>query len=261
MFNRTCPSVDQEKGFTTEHWRWLVEFQKALNTLAEEQRRRQSRVQALSQVTDGAPEAAYLPFNARLTSNKDWRQVDGTVSSWAVRFDRANDKFEIVFCAAGTDPIVWTTYLSFPASGTPTDPADIQTLALSDARYVQPNTDVTFDDVIVDDLEVNGALNHDGTTVGFYGVAPATRPASYTQTYATATRTHSNLTSATLTDSTGGSANTSVEDVTAAHDQTILNNNFADLTTQINALRSDLENAKQVMNQILDDLQGNGLLQ
>lgn len=32
-------------------------------------------------------------------------------------------------------------------------------------------------DAVVDDLEVNGALNHDGSTIGFYGVAPAAKPA------------------------------------------------------------------------------------
>lgn len=30
------------------------------------------------------------------------------------------------------------------------------------------------------ELEVDGALNHDGATVGFYGAAPVARPASYT---------------------------------------------------------------------------------
>jgi hypothetical protein len=37
--------------------------------------------------------------------------------------------------------------------------------------------------VIVDDeLQVNGALNHDGTTVGFYGTTPAAQSAAYTRT-------------------------------------------------------------------------------
>jgi hypothetical protein len=111
------------------------------------------------------------------------------------------------------------------------------------------------------EVEINGDLNHDGTNIGFYGVAPVARPAAYTQTYATATRTHAALTSATLTDSTTGAANTTVEDVGAAFSQTTLNNNFADLVAQINALRVDLENAKQVLNQVIDDNQLNGILQ
>jgi hypothetical protein len=114
-------------------------------------------------------------------------------------------------------------------------------------------------------IDIPGVLNHDGTTLGFYSVAPVTRPAAYTQTYATTTRTHSNLTSATLTDSSGGTANTTVAavDATGANLTTnaTINDNFADLTAQINALRVDLTNAKNLLNQVLDDLQANGLLQ
>ena len=32
------------------------------------------------------------------------------------------------------------------------------------------------------ELEIDGALNHDGSTVGFFGVTPAVRPAAYTAT-------------------------------------------------------------------------------
>ena len=40
------------------------------------------------------------------------------------------------------------------------------------------------------ELEVDGALNHDGTTVGFYGVAPTTRAAAYTPTNVVADRAY-----------------------------------------------------------------------
>ena len=43
---------------------------------------------------------------------------------------------------------------------------------------------------ISQELEVNGAFNHDGLTVGFYGVAPVTRAAAYTVTNLTADRTY-----------------------------------------------------------------------
>lgn len=94
----------------------------------------------------------------------------------------------------------------------------------------------------------------------FWGATPIVRPSAFTQTYATATKTHAALTSAVLTDSTGGTANTTVQDVTAAFDQTILNNNFADIVAQINALRVDMENTKQVINAVIDDGQAIGLL-
>ena len=31
------------------------------------------------------------------------------------------------------------------------------------------------------DVEIDGALNHDGSTVGFFGTTPATQPAAYTR--------------------------------------------------------------------------------
>jgi hypothetical protein len=103
-----------------------------------------------------------------------------------------------------------------------------------------------------------------GTTqlLGFWNATPVVRPSAYTQTYATATKTHANLTSATLTDSTTGTANTTVEEVTDNGDGTdnlTINNNFADLVAQVNALRVDLENAKQVLNAVIDDDQTIGI--
>ena len=62
--------------------------------------------------------------------------------------------------------------------------------------------------------------------LGFYGTTPVAQLAGANQ--------------AALTDSTGGSADGTVADVTAAHDQTILNNNFADIVRLVNQLRADL---------------------
>lgn len=111
------------------------------------------------------------------------------------------------------------------------------------------------------EVEIDGALNHDGTTVGFYNVAPVARPAAYTQTFSTASRTHAALTSATLTDLTGGTANTTVAAVSGSGADATINDNFADIIAQVNALRVDLSNAKQVLNSVIDDHQANGLLQ
>jgi hypothetical protein len=108
----------------------------------------------------------------------------------------------------------------------------------------------------------------DTTGVGFFNVAPVARAAAYTQTYSTATRTHAALTSATLTDSTGGTANTTVVAITAVGgsgatttQEGEINDNFADLIAQVNALRVDLENAKQMINSLVDDAQAYGLAQ
>lgn len=102
------------------------------------------------------------------------------------------------------------------------------------------------------DAVIAGALDHNGSTVGLYGVTPTARPSAYTQTYATATRTHSNNTAADL-------ATTAATNVTpygfagAAQADAI--------ATQVNALRVDLNNVRGVLNQVLDDLQLQGLLQ
>lgn len=111
------------------------------------------------------------------------------------------------------------------------------------------------------EMEINGDLNHDGTNVGFYTVAPTARPSAYTQTYSTATRTHANLTAATLTDGGGGTANSATVAIAGTGDDANINNNFADIVAQINALLADITNVKQVLNQVIDDHQLNGLLQ
>lgn len=105
--------------------------------------------------------------------------------------------------------------------------------------------------------DISGDLKHTGTNIGFYGVASTARPAAYTQTYSTTSRTHANLTSSVLTDSTGGTANTTLVTVSG----TDLNNNFADLIAQINFLRADLENVKDVLNQVIEDDISQGLKQ
>jgi hypothetical protein len=61
------------------------------------------------------------------------------------------------------------------------------------------------------------------TGIGFYTTAPVAQPADI----------------GALTDAFGAADGT-IADVTAAHDQTILNNNFQDLSTKINAIRTAL---------------------
>lgn len=82
---------------------------------------------------------------------------------------------------------------------------------------------------------------------------------TYIQTYVTANRTHDNPTGAVLTHAVG-TADGTVDDVTGAFDQTILNNNFKEVTTQIAALVSDMADVKQLLNAMIDDLQSMGLM-
>ena len=115
------------------------------------------------------------------------------------------------------------------------------------------NTDGTLnrDPAPVTSGSIAGAVAHTGTTVGFYGVAPAARPSAFTQTYSTATRTHSNPAAASVSASAvlvtpfGLSSSAQMDNLVIA----------------VNNLVSDMANVKQVLNQVLDDLQLQGLLQ
>lgn len=72
------------------------------------------------------------------------------------------------------------------------------------------------------ELEIDGALNHDGTTVGLYAVAPVTQD---TDIGALTLTTHS------------GVPNTTLVDVSGTGDDATINDNLHELGLQINALR------------------------
>jgi hypothetical protein len=85
--------------------------------------------------------------------------------------------------------------------------------------------------------QITGSLAHTGTTIGFYGHLPATRPAAYTLTFAETART--------------------LPANTATGSGTLLTEAF----TQLAAVVSDLTATKKVLATLIKDLQGNGLLQ
>ena len=94
-------------------------------------------------------------------------------------------------------------------------------------------------------------IGQSGSKVGFYGVTPAVRPTALTQTYATATGTHAAVTQlAAPAGSTG---------VAAGGWSTAANRDLA--IVSINAARTDIQNLKNFVNQIVDQLQAIGLLQ
>jgi hypothetical protein len=84
---------------------------------------------------------------------------------------------------------------------------------------------------------ISGSLAHTGTTLGFYGATPVTRPATYTLSFSGSSRVLPANTA------TGGG--------------TLLTEAF----TQITALVTDLTETKKVLNQLIKDLQSEGLLQ
>ena len=120
---------------------------------------------------------------------------------------------------------------------------------------------------VVGELEVDGALNHDGTLAGFFAVEPVARPAAFTQTHSDVTRTHAARTAANaITDNSGGTsggdtiASIGVDAVNSA-DRNDTRDAIATIAERLNELRVDQQNTAQVVNQILDDLQSLGLEQ
>jgi hypothetical protein len=115
--------------------------------------------------------------------------------------------------------------------------------------------------VVAGDLSIANALDHNGTTVGFYGVTPALRPSAYTQTYSTATRTHSAKVGLALTGIATSTTGTALAEPGAAYAQATMQQNFRRIQDQHNNVVTDVANIAQVLNQVIDDLQLNGLLQ
>lgn len=127
------------------------------------------------------------------------------------------------------------------------------------------------------DLIIDAELNHDGSTLGFFNTSPASQTAAYTQTFSNSSRTHNASVAVTLTNSVSGTTDDTVQaltdpadaptDADALRDDLVTNlipelrNNFAELTEQYNNLQGDLENTRQVLTQVIDDLQLYGLLQ
>ena len=113
------------------------------------------------------------------------------------------------------------------------------------------NTDGILRDPTPTAAASTAGIGFTNTTLGFYGVTPVTRPTAYTQTYATASRTHSNLTAATVTASAvlitpyGFSSSAQADNLVIA----------------VNNLVTDLTNVKNILNQLIDDLQSVGLVQ
>ena len=89
------------------------------------------------------------------------------------------------------------------------------------------------------------------TGISFYNVAPVARPSAYTQTYATADKTHASVTQ--VTPPAGGSGATAGAYDTAANRDAMI--------TSITAGAADLLDLKQLVNSVIDDLQALGLLQ
>lgn len=99
----------------------------------------------------------------------------------------------------------------------------------------------------------------DATGIGFFAVTPAARASAYTQTYATADKTHSAPTAAALTVNDGAGTNDGT--ILAITDNASTIAAVQELADQIGKLVADVADTKQVVNSVIDDLQAYGLMQ
>ena len=127
----------------------------------------------------------------------------------------------------------------------------------------------------VEDAFIGRDLKHSGTKAGFFNATLVTQPTAYTQDFSTADKTHATRTAQTLTDNSGGTADTTVQALTDPADAPAtadvlrddlvanlipeLRNNIADLTAQINKLKVDLLDTAECLNAVIDDQQALGL--
>lgn len=105
---------------------------------------------------------------------------------------------------------------------------------------------------LVQTLEIDGDLNHDGSNVGFFGIAPVARAGAYTQTFSTADKTHANSTFGAISE-TAVTQTTPWGFATQAQGDAV--------SVELNDLGDDVADLKQLVNAIIDDLQAYGLLQ
>ena len=110
-------------------------------------------------------------------------------------------------------------------------------------------------------VEIVRAINHSGTTEGFFGATKVTQPTAYTQTYSTADKTHASPTATALVHTAvGGTANGTLVDCTSSYSEAAVEENFKECATTINLLIDDIADLKQLVNSVIDDLQALGLV-
>jgi hypothetical protein len=101
--------------------------------------------------------------------------------------------------------------------------------------------------------------------LGFFNATPIVQRSAWTQTFATADKTHAARTSAAITNNTGGAVSTTLAAITAGAayaqgDMTATKNALASLADQVGKVRADLDDTAQALNALIDDLQALGLV-
>lgn len=123
----------------------------------------------------------------------------------------------------------------------------INNIAITNGTMPGTRNTIFIDNGTTNPLIYLGSSAHQ---IGFFGVAPVSRPSAFTQTYATASKTHA----APLATDPGAMTSTAVTPTGFG--------NATDFNLLLNAVRnlvSDMANVKQVLNAVIDDDQALGL--
>lgn len=109
-------------------------------------------------------------------------------------------------------------------------------------------------------------LSASGKKLGFFGTTPVVQAGAYTLTYSTASRTSANLTSHTITDSSGGTASISAIPLltqagnAGSADIGPVQTAIATLAAELALVKADLAAAKQNVVAVMTDTKAYGLL-
>lgn len=97
--------------------------------------------------------------------------------------------------------------------------------------------------------------------IAFYNITPVVQPSAYTQTFATADKTHAaTQTGAAMSGITTSTAGTALAEPGTTYAQAEQQQNYRRIQDRLNELRLDVDDVRQLVNAILDDLQALGLV-
>lgn len=179
----------------------------------------------------------------------------GTATSQKLGFFNATP---VVQQVATTDLGVALSNLGLRAAGTAYTITTSGAVAFSGVTTLTGNLAITDVNVVLS--ATTGTKIGTATTqkIGFFNATPVVQPSAYTQTYATADKTHANPTAATLTVSDGAGTNDGTIGAITGDASVIAA--VQELADQINKIIVDHADTKALVNSVIDDLQALGLV-
>lgn len=150
------PAADNSKRFERDVLQWMRHVTETFNRFVEAQAKDRSTFATVVPIIDkttGVQTAIYYLVNAYYGPDSQFRLGDKAKPAWAFRFDLTDDKFDLLHCDDGIDPISWTSYLSVSSTGAATISAYAHAIRTVTTNY----TIVSADEYVFADA-TSGAL-------------------------------------------------------------------------------------------------------